>query len=104
MLAADKIVFALNSGENRGDFLDEAINIVDLKLNLDGLSIAGESLVHVDESLHKLSWDKSKDAEGIVQIQGLLQLTEDLQKLLQQRITAIERRLIMFMRLEKDHY
>ena len=104
LLAADKIVFALNSGENRGDFLDEAINIIDLKLNLDGLAVAEESLQHLDESLHKLSWDKTQGAEGINQIQGLLQLTEDLQKLLQQRIAAMERRLMMFMRLEKDHY
>jgi hypothetical protein len=104
LLAADKIVFALNSGENRGDFLDEAINIVDLKLNLDGLAIAGESLQYLEESLHKLSWDKSQDPENITQIQGLLQLTEDLQNLLRQRVSAIERRLMMFMRLEKDHY
>jgi hypothetical protein len=104
LLAADKIIFALNSGENRGDFLDEAINIVDLKLNLDGLAVAGESLQNLDQSLHKLSWDKSQNPESITQIQGLLQLTEDLQNLLSQRITAIERRIMMFMRLEKDHY
>ena len=109
LLAADKIVFALNSGENRENFLDESVNIIDLKLSLDGLAIADESLQRLSESLQKLSWSSQSSAIQENQIhekqaEGLIQLTEDIQKALRQRIIAIERRLMLFMHLEKDHY
>jgi hypothetical protein len=102
LLAADKIVFALDAGENRGSFLEESANIIESKLSLDGLHLAEVFLGRSLESLRKLGMvqhSETSDRPG-----ALLEFGENVREALQKRITALERRLMLFMRIEKDHY
>jgi hypothetical protein len=100
LLAADKIVFALDAGENRGAFLEESENIIESKLSLDGLHLAGVFLDRSLESLQKLGMvSNGSDRPG-----ALLEFGEGVREALHTRISSIERRLMLFMRLEKDHY
>ncbi len=102
LLAADKIVFALDAGENRGTFLEESANIIDAKLSLDGFRLADIFLGRSLESLQKLQW--SHVGRQSDRPEALLEFGQGVQDALRKRIAAIERRLMLFMRIEKDHY
>lgn len=102
LLVADKIIFALDAGNNRGSFLEESTNIIDSKLTLDGFRLADIFLKRAKESLQKIHLiGNGKNSDSPL---ALIQFSEELQNTLEQRIAAIERRLILFMRIEKDHY
>lgn len=92
ILASEKLVFALEGGLNRGEFLGEEGSIVDLKLSLDGFKLAELFLLRTIESLHKLRWNgQSKH------IDAMLAVADGVADSISRQAAECERRLLLFL-------
>jgi len=104
ILAAEKIIYALDSIGNRGDYLEGATNIIDIKLGLDGLKSSEVFLDRVIESLHKIKWYFEDQSAVSEPTSSFIAFASQISDALRKRIKDNERRLVMFMNMEKDSF
>jgi hypothetical protein len=98
ILVPDRIIFALSGDHN--NFFENEINLINLKLDLDGYKLAHKFLTRVVESLTKIKWkveDKHKDLA-----EKMIQFAEDLQGKLRNRIIETEKRYLLFSDYDSD--
>lgn len=94
ILAPDKLIYALNSGEGSYGFAENEVSALNIKMSLEGYKFAYTFLRRVVESLHKARWkheDKTKT------IDETIYFAEQLLQKLKTRIGDMEKRFILFL-------
>ena len=104
ILAADKIIYALDSIGNKGAYLEGSTNIIDIKLGLDGLKSAEIFLDRVIESLHKIKWFMEENDFVSEQTNSFISFASQISDEVRKKIKDNERRIIMFMSIEEDYF
>ena len=95
ILAADKIIFALNNIENYQYHLEREINLINLKLSLDAFKLAFTYLNRSIESLHKIRWSAGERTKTIDKV---IHHADKIIDILKNKIFDTEKTFVLFTR------
>jgi hypothetical protein len=95
ILTPSKIIYALNANESMYTFAENEINAINVKLSLDGYSLALTFLERAVESLHKIMWSSDEASKPF--LTEALSNASSLSEKIKTRTKESERNFILFM-------